>query len=59
MIDEHAVTNEEYAEFVRATSYVTESEMFKWSFVLEYLASAEVIRRADSGLGRVKGCMLQ
>jgi formylglycine-generating enzyme len=32
-IDPFPVTNAEFAEFVRATSYRTEAEMFGWSFV--------------------------
>ena len=32
-IDRCAVTNAEFAEFVEATSYVTEAEGFGWSYV--------------------------
>lgn len=32
-IDAHAVTNDEFAHFVRKTGYVTEAERFGWSFV--------------------------
>ena len=34
-IDKHAVTNDQFAAFVKATGYVTEAEKFGWSFVLE------------------------
>jgi formylglycine-generating enzyme required for sulfatase activity len=32
-MDRYPVTNDQFAEFVRATGYVTESERFGWSFV--------------------------
>ena len=32
-LDRHAVSNERFAAFVRATGYVTEAERFGWSFV--------------------------
>lgn len=34
-IDAQPVTNERFAEFVRATQYVTEAERFAWSFVFQ------------------------
>ncbi len=34
-IDEHEVTNAQYARFVEATSYVTDSERFGWSGVFD------------------------
>jgi len=34
-MDRYPVTNEQFAEFVKATSYVTESERFGWSFVFQ------------------------
>lgn len=34
-VDRHAVTNDQFAAFVRDTAYVTEAETFQWSFVLE------------------------
>ena len=34
-IDAQPVTNEIFAEFVRATNYVTEAERFAWSFVFQ------------------------
>jgi len=33
LLDRHAVSNERFAAFVRATGYVTEAERFGWSFV--------------------------
>ena len=55
-IDKHCVTNAQFQEFVNATGYTTETEFFGWSFVLEHLASKEVIDYVDSseGYGRVK-----
>lgn len=52
----HTVTNAQFSSFVNATKYVTEAETFKWSFVLEHLASEKVIKQVDSkkGYGRVK-----
>lgn len=34
-MDKYPVTNEQFREFVRATSYRTESERYGWSFVFE------------------------
>ncbi len=33
LLDRHAVSNERFAAFVRATCYVTEAERFGWSYV--------------------------
>ncbi|CAN0252263.1 unnamed protein product [Scytosiphon promiscuus] len=54
-IDEHAVTNDQFAAFVETSGYVTEAEKFGWSFALEYMLDAKTIKEADEGLGRVKG----
>lgn len=56
LMDIHCVTNAQFAAFVAATNYVTEAETFKWSFVLENLASKKVIKQVDgkNGYGRVK-----
>lgn len=44
-IDRHPVTNEQFAEFTRATGYRTESERHGWSFVFEgHLAPEERAR---------------
>ncbi|RXZ78386.1 formylglycine-generating enzyme family protein [Paenibacillaceae bacterium] len=40
-IDRYAVTNDEFARFVAATGYITESEKFGWSYVFHLLVSAE------------------
>jgi sulfatase modifying factor 1 len=34
-LDRHTVTNEQFAEFIRASGYVTEAERFRWSFVFQ------------------------
>lgn len=41
-IDRYEVSNAQFERFVQATSYQTESEIFKWSFVFERLVSPEV-----------------
>jgi formylglycine-generating enzyme len=47
-VDAGPVTNEMFAEFVRATSYVTEAERFVWSFVFQgHIAAAETNRLVD------------
>lgn len=38
-MDKYAVTNEQFAEFIRETGYVTEAEQFDWSFVFYMLLS--------------------
>lgn len=55
-IDMYAVTNLQFSAFVNATKFVSEAEKFKWSFVLEQLASQKVIKQVDGkrGYGRVK-----
>lgn len=55
-IDMHAVTNLQFSAFVNATKFVSEAEKFKWSFVLEQLASEKVTKQVDGkkGYGRVK-----
>lgn len=54
-IDSTAVSNEQFKRFVRATGYKTEAENYRWSFVLEILASNDTIAVVDGkqGLGRV------
>ena len=41
-MDHYEVSNLEFAFFVKDTNYVTESETFGWSFVLETLISEEL-----------------
>ena len=55
-MDIDVVTNEQFSEFVEATDYKTEAEIFGWSFVLENLVSEDVIAEVDGekGYGRVK-----
>lgn len=55
-IDMHSVTNQQFADFVAATNYTTEAQLFGWSFVLDSLASEEVRAEVDgeSGYGRVQ-----
>jgi len=55
-LDRTTVSNEQFKRFVRATGYETEAEKFRWSFVLEILASNATIEAVDAkdGLGRVR-----
>ncbi len=55
-MDVDCVTNEQFQAFVRATDYKSEAELYGWSFVLESLASEDVIEEVDGemGYGRVK-----
>ena len=55
MMDATTVSNDHFKAFVRATKHETEAEAFRWSFVLEILASNATINQTDSkhGLGRV------
>ena len=40
-ISKYAVTNEEFAAFVKATNYITEAEKFGWSYVFSTFVSEE------------------
>lgn len=55
-LDIDCVTNEQFQEFVTATNYKTEAELYGWSFVLDSLASEETVAFVDgeTGYGRVK-----
>jgi formylglycine-generating enzyme required for sulfatase activity len=55
-LDTDVVNNAQFNEFVKATGYQTEAELFGWSFVLDSLLSADMIAEVDSekGYGRVK-----
>ncbi|MBP1993630.1 formylglycine-generating enzyme family protein [Paenibacillus eucommiae] len=44
LVDPCTVTNEQFAEFVQATGYVSDAERFGWSFVFHLFASPETIR---------------
>jgi formylglycine-generating enzyme required for sulfatase activity len=52
-IDQYPVTNESFAEFVRATGYQSEAQQFGWSFVFQgHLAPEQRVRSAgDAVLG--------
>ena len=56
LMDADCVTNEQFQEFCDHTSYKTEAELYGWSFVLDSLASEDVIEQVDgeTGYGRVK-----
>eukprot|EP01040_Poterioochromonas_malhamensis_P006566 gene6566-7070_t len=55
-IDVDCVTNAQFQDFVKQTGYLTEAELFQWSFVLENQVSEETkeIVDGENGLGRVK-----
>ena len=59
LIDSDVVTNKQYRSFVSDTNYITEAEVFGWSFVFEGLASDEVKAEVDgeTGYGRVKNAL--
>jgi formylglycine-generating enzyme required for sulfatase activity len=44
LIDKYEVSNLDYQKFVRDTAYVTESEKFGWSFVIETAIPPEVLK---------------
>lgn len=44
-IDKYAVTNEEFARFVKETGYVTEAERFGWSFVFHLFVPERIAAR--------------
>src|SRR5690606_20548095 len=43
-MDTYAVTNAQFAEFVKDTAYKTEAEVFGWSFVFYQLVSKKVAK---------------
>ncbi len=55
-LDIDCVTNEQYRVFVETTQYITEAELYGWSFVLESQVSQQVREEVDGekGFGRVK-----
>ncbi|PTX52710.1 formylglycine-generating enzyme required for sulfatase activity [Melghirimyces profundicolus] len=44
-IDSHAVTNAQFADFVKDTGYKTEAEQFGWSFVFYYFLSKQTAKQ--------------
>jgi len=54
-LDEHAVTNEQFIDFINDTGYETDADKFGWSFVLAYFASEETTIKADNDMGRIEG----
>lgn len=46
-IDKYAVSNTQFAAFVKATKHKTDAEAFQWSFVLEALAPPSVVQEVD------------
>ena len=46
-IDAHAVTNRQFARFVRSTRYRTEAELFGWSFVFYSFVPRRLARTVD------------
>ncbi len=44
-MDAHTVTNEQFAEFVDDTGYVTEGERYGWCFVFHLLVSKQAVKR--------------
>ena len=44
----HAVSNAQFADFIRATGYTTDAERFGWSFVFAAFVSAETRRSVGS-----------
>jgi sulfatase modifying factor 1 len=44
-IDPKAVTNAQFAAFIKATGYVTEAERFGWSFVFHSFVRGEAVQR--------------
>lgn len=43
-MDQYAVTNEEFAQFVEETNYITDAEKYNWSFVFIHFLSKKVIQ---------------
>ncbi|GIN70562.1 hypothetical protein J14TS2_10370 [Bacillus sp. J14TS2] len=44
-MDQYAVTNEQFEQFVDETGYVTEAEQFGWSFVFHLFLSEETLQQ--------------
>lgn len=52
-LDECAVTNDQFDEFVRDTGYKTESEKFGWSFVFHLFVSMKAKNRVTQAVAEV------
>lgn len=50
-IDEHAVTNAQFATFVKETGYVTAAERFGWSYVFAGFLAPELVRATQAPAG--------
>lgn len=46
-MDKYAVTNEQFAEFIKETDYKTEAEIFGWSFVFYSFLSDNTARKVE------------
>lgn len=46
LIDETAVSNAEFTEFIRATGYKTEAEQFGWSFVFNQFVPQKILKQS-------------
>ena len=44
-MDQYAVTNEKFEQFVNETGYITEAEQFGWSFVFHLFLSQETLNK--------------
>jgi sulfatase modifying factor 1 len=49
-IDATVATAEQFAEFIQDSKYVTDSETFKWSFVLDSHATPDALQAAESSV---------
>jgi sulfatase modifying factor 1 len=53
-MDSTAVSNQEFEEFVKSTNYETDSEKFKWSFVIELHTTKEGLELAQGAVDAAK-----
>ncbi|MCJ7841280.1 formylglycine-generating enzyme family protein [Lederbergia sp. NSJ-179] len=52
-MDQYAVTNEQFAQFVNETGYVTEAEQFGWSYVFHLFLSTEILKKRPSRVAQI------